>query len=223
MVKKGKKSTKSTYSAGQIMRNARDAHRLSVWDVAGVVKLSPTQYTRIELGTETKSKKTGKITYYKLSEIKDLLRICNLFEIPYERLLYEMAKDLHIPYLFPISSTSLTGNFENTENNFGKLINKLYCCGNQLSDKDFKALLNIVDSYIDWLKQYQKKVEKTKEEALIEFVKLNTNSKAVYSNDSSYIELPQNFDVTKCVVPEGWKLIQQDVMGLHIATLEKAE
>ena len=27
-----------------------------------------------------------------------------------------MAKDLHIPYLFPISSTSLTGNFENTEN-----------------------------------------------------------------------------------------------------------
>ena len=162
MVKKGKKSTKSTYSAGQIMRNARDAHRLSVRDVAGVVKLSPTQYTRIELGTETKSKKTGKITYYKLSEIKDLLRICNLFEIPYERLLYEMAKDLHIPYLFPISSTSLTGNFENTENNFGKLINKLYCCGNQLSDKDFKALLNIVDSYIDWLKQYQKKVEKTK-------------------------------------------------------------
>lgn len=223
MVKKGKKSTKSTYSAGQIMRNARDAQRLSVRDVAGVVKLSPTQYTRIELGTETKSKKTGKITYYKLSEIKDLLRICNLFEIPYERLLYEMAKDLHIPYLFPISSTSLTGNFENTENNFGKLINKLYCCGNQLSDKDFKALLNIVDSYIDWLKQYQKKVEKTKEEALIEFVKLNTNSKAVYSNDSSYIELPQNFDVTKCVVPEGWKLIQQDVMGLHIATLEKAE
>lgn len=92
-----------------------------------------------------------------------------------------------------------------------------------MSDKDFKALLNIVDSYIDWLKQYQKKVEKTKEEALIEFVKLNTNSKAVYSNDSSYIELPQNFDVTKCVVPEGWKLIQQDVMGLHIATLEKAE
>lgn len=223
MVKKGKKSTKSTYSAGQIMRNARDAHRLSVRDVAGVVKLSPTQYTRIELGTEIKSKKTGKITYYKLSEIKDLLRICNLFEIPYERLLYEMAKDLHIPYLFPISSTSLTGNFENTENNFGKLINKLYCCSNQLSDKDFKALLNIVDSYIDWLKQYQKKVEKTKEEALIEFVKLNTNSKAVYSNDSSYIELPQNFDVTKCVVPEGWKLIQQDVMGLHIATLEKAE
>ena len=54
-------------------------------------------------------------------------------------------------------------------------------------------------------------------------MKLNTNSKAVYSNDSSYIELPQNFDVTKCVVPEGWKLIQQDVMGLHIATLEKAE
>ena len=51
MVKKGKKSTKSTYSAGQIMRNARDAHRLSVRDVAGVVKLSPTQYTRIELGT----------------------------------------------------------------------------------------------------------------------------------------------------------------------------